>query len=234
MPESQTIEKAELREIEWQGSQPRELTKRVEVQFNPETLKVAFTNQLSGGDQSGGAAVQFVAKSITKLTMDLWFDVTVDPEAGASETPRDVRELTREVAYFMQPKAAVGRGRRRKKPVPGVRFLWGSFLFDGVMESINESLELFSEQGRPLRAKLSVSLSRQDIQYQIRELDQPSDVQTPGIVPRQPARAGDTAQSVAADNGRPGDWRSLAEDNDLENPRHIPSGTPLDTSSVRN
>ncbi len=139
MPEPQTIAKAELQEIKWDNNQQVvELEKKVRVQFNPDSLKVAYSNQLGGGDQGKKAAVQFVSKSTTKLTLDLWFDVTVDPDDRAPGAPNDVRLLTREVSYFITPK----KDPKQKNPVPpGVRFAWGSFLFDGIMESLNESLE---------------------------------------------------------------------------------------------
>ena len=38
---------------------------------------------------------------------------------------------------------------------PGVRFLWGSFQFEGVVESMEQSLEFFSPEGIPLRASIS-------------------------------------------------------------------------------
>ena len=47
---------------------------------------------------------------------------------------------------------------------PAVRFLWGSFQFDGLMDSLEESLEFFSNDGRPLRASMSLTLSQQKIQ----------------------------------------------------------------------
>ena len=55
----------------------------VEVQFNPETLKVTYSNTMAGGDQSGGAAIQFVSKSSTKLAVELWFDASA--KAGADD-----------------------------------------------------------------------------------------------------------------------------------------------------
>ena len=73
----------------------------------------------------------------------------------------DVRKLTQKVAYFITPQK---RRRIRSKLVPpGVRFLWGSFQFDGIMESLEESLEFFSPEGKPLRASIDAHLSQQKI-----------------------------------------------------------------------
>ena len=71
-----------------------------------------------------------------RLALELWFD------AGEQE---DVRRLTERVAYF-----ATG-------PTP-VRFVWGTFRFDGHVDALEERLDYFGPDGRALRAQLSLSL----------------------------------------------------------------------------
>lgn len=218
--------KAKLREIAWgENQQARELQHEVEVQFNPESLKVSFANQKAGGDQRGGAATQYVGTGTTKLSFDLWFDVTAPEPDVQSET--DVRRLTQKVVYFITPKQT----RQRDKYIaPGVRFSWGSFLFDGTMESVNETLEYFSEDGRPLRAQLSVSLTQQKIQFQFGQQAGAGlgTTPAPGTRPLQAARQGDTVQSMAGDNGRQEKWQADALRNGIENPRRPQLGQPLD------
>lgn len=222
MPEPAQLQKAELQAISWDESQQvSDLEAPFPVQFNPETLKVAFANKNSGGDQRGGAATQFVAQGTTKLSFDLWFDVSAPQPAGASET--DVRRLTEKVNALMRP-----RDDQDGAP-PGVRFLWGTFLFEGVMDSMNETLELFSADGRPLRATVAVALSKQEIQFQFGN-QQPSGVGStpgPGTAPLAQAQEGDSVQSMAAAQGQQDDWQSSALENGVENPRDLPAGTPL-------
>src|SRR5690606_13133911 len=176
--------KARLEEISWDEKQQIiEGSHRVPVQFNPDSLKLTLSNQTSGGDQRGGSAIQFVGAGTTKLTFDLWFDVT-NPEFNQRQVkgfiPDDVRLLTEEVAYFMKPKPS---DKKDKFIPPGVRFIWGRFLFEGIMESLNEEVSYFSEDGRPLRAKLSVSLTRQEIQFK-------AGTQTANVAPSGAASAG--------------------------------------------
>jgi len=78
------------------------------------------------------------AEQITRLAFELWFDV-----AGAGSDD-DVRKLTARVAYFAK--------------APATRFQWGTFRFDGHVEALEESLELFSADGRPLRAWVDLTL----------------------------------------------------------------------------
>ena len=150
MPDSQKLEKAELRELDAEFKNEINTDKKCQVQFNPETLKVSFANQVAtpsgAGDQQGTPARQFVGAGTTKLSLQLWFDVSA-PMPPEQKKEQDVRKLTAKVAYFITPKPEGD-----KFVPPAVRFIWGSFQFDGIMESMEESLEFFSSDGRPLRA----------------------------------------------------------------------------------
>lgn len=232
MPVPENLVKAELREIEWDKSQKtKEINKEktVQVQFNPETLTVNFSNQKVGGDQRGGSAIQFVGEGTTKLSLDLWFDATVAESEEGGTPPEDVRKLTDEVNYFIRPVEKIVGGKKGWVP-PAVRFIWGTFLFDGVMDSINEKLEYFSEDGKPLRAMVSISLSSQTIQFKFG--DQKSGniggTSTPATQPQQPAKTGDTVQKMATAAGRGDDWKQIAAANGIENPRQIAPGTLID------
>ena len=44
------------------------------------------------------------------------------------------------------------------KGPPPVRFVWGEFRFDGHVEALQETLDFFAPDGRPLRARLALSL----------------------------------------------------------------------------
>ncbi len=81
----------------------------------------------------------------------------------------DVRKLTQKVAFFITPQPA--KGRKNVFLPPAVRFVWGSFKFDGLMDSLEETLEFFSPQGKPLRASLSMTLSQQAIEFAFQDVD---------------------------------------------------------------
>jgi phage tail-like protein len=68
-----------------------------------------------------------------RLTAELWFEST-----------RDVRALTEPIVEL------VG--------APAVRFQWGSVRFDGRLETVEETLDLFAPDGRPLRSRLDLTL----------------------------------------------------------------------------
>lgn len=226
------MQKAKLIEIRFDElGAPQEMGtgegKQVEVQFNPESLKVTFANQLqtpsnSGDNSAGSAGRQYVGAGSTKLALTLWFDVS----AATDEKHRvdDVRRLTQDVIYFMTPKQALADPRQFAPP--GVRFLWGQFKFDGLIDSLEESLEFFSSDGKPLRASIALGLSQQailkvDYGAAARLPGRPS---APGTVPLTPAAAGSSLQSLAAAAGAGADWQSIAQANGIENPRLLAPG----------
>ena len=227
------LARAEMIELKRDLSAPLGGGKKVKVQFNPETLKVSFANQLvqpsSGGDQRGPAARQYVGAGTTKLNLQLWFDVTALPPD--QQQVKDVRKLTQEVAYFITPKEQEGTNNGQPQFVPpAVRFHWGSFQFDGLVDSLEESLEFFSPDGRPLRASVTLAVSQQKItKYAFGETGAvagggPAIPSTPGTSPLTPASAGASVQSMADGIGVGADWKSIAAANGIENPRLIEPG----------
>ncbi|MDT7951092.1 MAG: LysM peptidoglycan-binding domain-containing protein [Acetobacteraceae bacterium] len=216
--------KAKLIELEQDFKNEKSGGKSVEVQFNPETLKVTFANQLvqpQGGDQAAGnTGRQFVGAGTTKLALTLWFDVTAMTENAVD----DVRRLTQNVIFFMTP---TGDKQDKKKMVaPATRFVWGSFLFDGIVEGLEESLEFFGADGKPLRASIGLTLSQQKI-LATEFKGQGRVPSTPGRAPLSAAKSGDSVQSLAAANGN-ADWKAIATANNIEDPLRLQPGQLLD------
>jgi hypothetical protein len=223
---SEQLAKAELLKLESDFETPSSPEYKVTVQFNPETLKVTYSNQIStpdgAGNQTGTPARQFVGAGTTKLSLQLWFDVTAEMPAGAQE--HDVRKLTEKVAYFITP------DEEHNNVVPAVRFIWGSFQFDGLMESLDESLEFFSNEGIPLRASMTLGLSRQKIAKFVfrKESNQPGAGPAAGTRPLAAAPAGSTVQGMAASKGKGDNWQRIATANNIENPRQLEPGQLID------
>ena len=241
MPDLSKLAKAQLRQLDANFDREIEPATWCTVQFNPESLKVSFANQLvqpsGSGDQRGTPARQFVGAGTTKLSLTLVFDVG-SPQPKGKPAVDDVRKLTQRVAYFITPKESGGQPGQFLPPA--VRFLWGSFQFDGMMDSLDESLELFSAEGRPLRATMTLALSQQKItKFSFRPAragalaGSPPCAGGPGRAPAgtQPltqAPAGATVQGLAAAAGRGDDWPRIAAANGIDNPRLLQPGQLLD------
>jgi len=236
--------KAQLIELD-SNFQKKSGGKEVEVQFNPETLKVSFANQLVDPPNAGSSPGarrgskpqtgnrQYVGQGTTKLSLQLWFDVNA-PLPEKQKGAGDVRNLTKEVAYFITPQEV-----REGFTVPAVQFRWGSFSFDGVVESLEESLEFFSEDGVPLRASITLGLTQQKIQAfeggKAKAAEPPPGTLSAsgapaGTQPLAQAPAGSTLQGLASAQGF-SNWQAIAAANGIENPRLLPPGQLIDLNA---
>lgn len=223
------LAKAQIRQLDANFDSNKPI-KSITVQFNPESLKIGFANQVEtqkgAGDQRGTPPWLFVGEGTTKLALELWFDAT-QPKADGG-TVEDVRELTKEVVFFITP--IKESGSKGKLTAPAVQFLWGSFAFNGVCESMEETLEFFSPEGRPLRAKLAISL----VQKRIEIVESPNAL-PPGAAPAglqffSPASSGESMPDMAAKAGKK-DWQGVAAANGIENPRSLGVGQLVDLNA---
>ena len=200
--------------------------KRVVVDFNPQTLKVNYSNQNSGGDQPAGSSSQYVGSPSSKLTVELLFDST---EAGS-----DVRQKTRDVAYFLSPKLSDSE----ERTPPFVRFQWGSFIFEGKVDSMDETLEYFSEEGMPLRATVALNLSSDTGVFLIGRANSANNAvqrkpATGATTPLKEARPGDSLPQMAGRSGRSSDWKAIAAANNIDDPLRLQPGALINTNVRR-
>ncbi|HEY4011966.1 MAG TPA: hypothetical protein VGM06_01400 [Polyangiaceae bacterium] len=218
----------------------------VPVQFNPDSLKVSLSNQIQqpsgAGDQRGPSAMQFVGAGTMKMTAQLWFDAAI---AGVD----DVRSMTKKIRNFITPQqpgqqgqggggqqqtsqssSGGGQGQTQAQQFvpPFVSFSWGTFRFDGIMDSLEENLEFFSPDGKPIRASVSFSLIQQKIQFFPGEDRSPNNA---GNKPYTGAPQGSTVQSMASSVGQGDNWQSIASANGIENPRQLSTGLLVDLSA---
>ncbi len=228
MPQPQTLSKAQLIEVikDAQGNVTG-TGKTVPVQFNPQSVKLNYSNQWGSGDQAQGSSVQFVGTSTTKLTMELWFDVTLPLPAGLPDPGGDVRKLTQLITYFMTVQNPSAPQQQTRVP-PSLKFQWGSFVFNGTMDSVDETIDLFSPDGVPLRSNVAISISKHDLLF---EFAQAGGAQAPvmGTSPLATANAGDSLSQIAAKAGI-SNWQGVAQANGITNPRLLQAGTMINLS----
>jgi hypothetical protein len=218
-----TPTKAQLKHIKWEDKQSSykdgDPTRTVPVQFNPQTLKVSFANNNTGGKQPGGSSVQYVGSGTTKLSVELLFDTTADGS--------DVRKLTQRVAFFILPDPDSAGGSNTNRTPPGIQFEWGSFIFRGVVDSMDETLDYFSEEGLPLRANISLSISRQELEF----LSLDKEAGGGAGVPLETANFRDSIQGLAGRNGKSGDWKCIAAANNIDDPLRLSAGALINVNA---
>jgi hypothetical protein len=199
----------------------RNLPEVIHVQFNPTEYTLAKSANIAEIAIPGLDApiLQFVAGQTEKLTLDLFFDTTMQGGLGAKA--KDVTEQTNQVYQLVkvQPKTHAP---------PRVRFQWGSGLsFVAVVESVSQKFTLFAPNGVPLRATLSVTFREyKTLEEQLKELN----LQSADHTRRYTVVQGDSLAGIAArEYGDAGQWRRIADENidRLPNIRRLPVGTEL-------
>jgi hypothetical protein len=204
----------------------------VDVQFNPVSLKVTLSNTLKENQRNGNSrAAQFVDKSSSTLAVELLFDTTfIDTGEGEAqndiEQGSDVRDQTKKIAErFIQPVEAGDEMEAPKRCL----FQWGSFEFVGMVENYEETLDYFSKEGRPLRAKVVLRLKED--RYQFRQRSEgvaAAEQDTPTLSPTGNSESGNSQNTNPVPGGSTGanNWRDTALYNGIENPR-LPSASLL-------
>jgi hypothetical protein len=163
-----TLATATLQRLKRVGKPAKNKPARVEpdgeplpVQFNPSSLKIARSNNVDrGGVTAKTQKVQNPSAEPSKLTFDLEFDTAEQTWDGRSV---DVREWTALVRQFVEPPTDP---QNAGKPPPAVQFAWGTLVFNGIVEQMNEDLDYFAPDGTPVHAKVSVSISEQNFAYE--------------------------------------------------------------------
>jgi hypothetical protein len=187
------------------------------VDFNPETLKLSITNAMGANTKRRKKEPpQFVTDSTAKLSVELVFDSTT--------YGNDVRETTSLVAQMMKPKGTAQQ-QQKKKGIPAiVIFEWGTFLFEGYIESFNETLDFFAAEGVPLRSTVSLSITEQDDPFRAASGDGFSDVGLlddvlPTAAPPVPLGGDRSVDDLALESGDPAAAGRIAAANGVENRR---------------
>ena len=210
----------------------------IELQYNPTELSWDKGVQIAEIAIPGLDAPlqQFVRGQAEKLTLELFFDST---DQGMGKGAVSVTTRTDRIYQLIKIEPT-----RHAPPI--CTFIWndqfpGSSLngnagssasgnqrrngFKCIVESVKQKFTLFSPEGVPLRATLSVSLREyKTLDEQLAHLNLSSPDRTHSHV----IQSNDTLSGVAAlFYRRPGDWRFVAEANGIEDPRRLKVGTFL-------
>jgi LysM repeat protein len=185
----------------------------IPLRFNPTEYQLQKTNHFAEipifGQES--PAIQFVRGGSEKLSAELLVDT--------SDTLEDVR-----VRYVDKLRGLMKFNGETHEP-PVVRLTWDRQIFVGVLESLNITYVLFTPEGVPLRAKLSVVLKEyRPVVTQVKENPKSS----PDFDKTYVVRRGDTLSSVAAavySNAEA--WREIARANQIQDPRQLQPGRVL-------
>jgi hypothetical protein len=184
----------------------------INVMFNPEEYTLNqennFASQTVPGLQS--QLLQFVHGNTRTLEMELFFDTF--------EAQTDVRDETSKITDLLQIDSDL-------HAPPVLLIEWASLRFRCVLSRANQKFILFLPDGRPVRARLTVSFSEYiDPQRESKETNR----QTVDFSKIHHVGEGETVSGIAFRYFKsPHNWRAIALANDLDDPRDISTGQAL-------
>ena len=189
----------------------------VEVLFNPTQYSVEKSVEygelaLPGMDTP---VSQFVKGDAESLSMDL----LVDTYESGDDLRDHIEQLERLVSVD---------GERHAPPI--CKFVWGDLRFTSVVESLKKEYTLFMPDGTPVRASLSLSFKKYETVTKQLESERRS---SPDQAKLRRITESQSLWSLAADEyGDPGQWRRIADANDIANPRSVEPGRKLLVPSI--
>jgi|SRR5215470_8903273 len=180
--------------------------------FNPANYRVNKANSIAEAVIPGLQAplLQYVHGNTRTLEMQLFFDTY--------EKATDVRESTSKVYHLLEIDPST-----HAPPICSIA--WGSLQFRGVLDHVSGTFTLFLPDGMPVRATLDVSFKEFiDIQVLVRKQPTESaDHRKMRVV-----KSGDRIDNIAGEEyGDPGQWRPIAEANNLQDPGSLDPGVVL-------
>jgi nucleoid-associated protein YgaU len=206
------LREARLRIIKPQPASEQEAV--IPFRFNPGECQIQKQNNFAEIAIPGleTPPIQYVGGASETLSVELLFDTSDCLEDVRKVYVRNLRRLLEINSDLHAP--------------PIVSFTWGHEDFRGVIDSLAVTYTLFSPDGTPLRAKVSMSLKEyRTVEEQVRKRPKFSpDVEKTYVV-----RRGDSLSGIAERIYRdPTRWREIARANRVHDPRRVATGTVLE------
>jgi Contractile injection system tube protein len=188
-----------------------------DVMFNPEEYTLSKDNNFASQAIPGlsGPILQFVHGNMRTLEMELFFDTHA--------TRRDVRDETRKVVRLLDIDPDL-------HAPPVLQVSWASLQFRCVLARASQKFIKFLEDGRPVRARLTVSFNEfLDAGRESREVSR----QTANFSKLHTVKQGEQLPDIANEfYDDPRMWRAIAIENGIDDPQADLTGISLRVPSL--
>lgn len=203
---------------------PNGQTKTIECLFNPSeyTLKEGVAYAKKNDQGKDGTDYQYIHGEGTELSLSLYFDTTGDLKDGKNiireeNSQKEVTIYTKQIEALMRIEGKVHRP-------PKIAFSWGNLYFKGVLTSLSQNFTYFGIHGKPLRAKLDITISSVSDLSEKRK----SPFESPDRTKYRTVVQGMSLWRLAYEEyGDCGLWREIAKANGFLNPLDVKAGDIL-------
>ncbi len=187
---------------------------QIEILYFPPEYSIEKSNTFAEISIPGleSPYMQYVKGNAGSITLEAFYDTY--------EEGTDVRRFTKQLSELMNIDPELDAP-------PPLRFIWGmpsEEPFIGVLERLTTRFTMFSSNGIPVRARLSITLKEFKMELNERERNKQSPDRTKVYVTKQ----GDSLWSIAyKEYGDPALWRHIADKNRIYDPRLLEPGMEL-------
>ena len=195
---------------------------------NPRSFSVELffdgTGTSPSSKNSSVSQISSLFENSVKGAIDRQLDAQKKEEENAAKDNKSSQKnlVDKQVSDFLTVCYDVD-GTQHKPPF--LIFVWGTFYFAGVLESANVSYSLFSSNGAPLRAKITISAKEHIGEKKINEILR---LRSPDLTQSRIVAAGDTLANLSQKMYKdPSLYLELAKANNLTNYRKLKPGTEL-------
>jgi Contractile injection system tube protein/LysM domain len=185
---------------------------QINVMFNPEKYTINKDNNFASQGIPGrrGPLLQFVQGNMRTLEMELFFDTY--------ERRRDVRDETQRIVKLLDIDANL-------HAPPVLLISWASLQFRCVLARVNQEFNMFLDDGRPVRARLTVTFNEFiNLDREGKEIKR----QTATFTKVHVVTQGEILSGIASKHyENPQMWRPIAIASGLDDPRALFAGQTL-------
>lgn len=189
--------------------------------FNPADYKISTSAGYSNKRnlQSNKKQEQYTGGFQSTLTLTLYYDIT----ENLGNSPESVKTKKSVKDYTSKIEALLLEDGTEHKP-PQIEFIWGDLTYKGVVRSLNQEFNYFDMDGKPLRAKLDLTITETPGDNAQRV----SPKESPDRTKRRLVTEGTTLWKLAWEEyGDCNLWVEIAKYNNLMNPLDIRPGQVL-------
>lgn len=193
----------------------------LEVLFNPSEYTISDSVDYADEKSANGSTEpkpkrNFKGTNASSLSVVLFFDTSA-VLTTTIVTSKSAKDVSKETKKFTKLVRAAGT----EHEPPTVIFSWGSLNFRGVVQSIKTTYQMFTEDGKPIRAKMDLTLVSNDENGTFREpFESPDRTKC-----RQITEDSSIWNIANLEYENCSYWKTIARENKIENPLYITAGT---------
>lgn len=223
--QSGPLEKAKIK-VYQDGSEKTSIP----VQFNPDTYTISRsmkhkkkkgTNE-NDNPQNAATVMKEMASLNVSLTLDSTTPTSLDQLSQSHRSMVDSSELTDIIGIFSQ----LMQFDYEAHTAYTVMFEWGSLHFMGKIANMSINYTMFNRDGKPVRAKVDMTIEGED--QEIINKSQSNPFESPDRTKYRTLGPADELWMIAEkEYGDVSQWREIAKENGILNPRQVEKGRML-------